>query len=140
MLAIPYAVIGGLAASLWGEVRATLDADVAVWVETESVDGAVEGLARRFEAVPRDPRLFVRETHVLPVKTSQGVRAGTVFGVLPVEKEVVERACRKEAGGTEVRVVTVEDLVLMKPVSERERDLEDARRLLRRFRETVDRE
>jgi hypothetical protein len=33
----------------------------------------------------------------------------------------------------------VEDLVLMKLISERPRDLDDARRLLRRFKATIDR-
>jgi predicted nucleotidyltransferase len=82
----------------------------------------------------------VRETHVLPVVTSQGVRADIVFGVLPVEKELVERAKPKALAGGDVRVASVEDLILMKLISERERDLEDARRLLRRFRGTIDRE
>jgi predicted nucleotidyltransferase len=139
-LEIPYAVIGGLAVSLWGEVRATLDVDLAVWVEAERIDATIVALSRRFEAIPKDPKLFVRETHVLPVVTSQGVRADIVFGVLPVEKELVGRARPKALAGGEVRVASVEDLILMKLISERERDLEDARKLLRRHRGTIDRE
>jgi hypothetical protein len=36
-------------------------------------------------------------------------------------------------------VASVEDLILMKLVSERQRDLEDGRRLLRRFGDALDR-
>ena len=32
-LRIPYMLIGGLAVSLWGEPRATLDVDLSLWVE-----------------------------------------------------------------------------------------------------------
>jgi hypothetical protein len=41
-------------------------------------------------------------------------------------------------GGIEIRVAAVEDLILMKLISERPRDLDDARRLLRRFRGSLD--
>jgi hypothetical protein len=138
-LQIGYALIGGLALSLWGEPRATLDIDVTVWVPLESWEAAVEALCRRLAAVPAAPQEFVRATHVLPLLTSAGVRADVVFGELPAERDVVDRAVVKEAAGVKVAVASVEDLIVMKLISERERDSEDARRLLRRFRSTIDR-
>jgi predicted nucleotidyltransferase len=138
-LGIPYALIGGLAVSLWGEPRATLDIDITVWVPPDRTKAVVEALCERFASVSIDPVGFVRGTHVLPVMTSQGVRADIVFATLPAEKELIERAHAKDVAGTSVRVASVEDLILMKLISERERDTDDARRLLRRFGKSLDR-
>lgn len=138
-LQIPYALIGGLAVSLRGEPRATLDVDLAVWVEADALGATVDALCHRFRSVSKDPAEFVRSTRVLPLMTSQSVRADIVFGLLPTEREIVRRATPMTVAGTSVRVASVEDLILMKLVSERERDQEDARRLLRRFGKQLDR-
>ncbi len=138
-LGVPYALIGGLAVSVWGEARATLDVDLAVWVEAAEIGATVDALCRRFQSVSRDPADFVRATRVLPLTTSRSVRADIVFGLLPAERDIVQRATLMDVAGTSVRVASVEDLILMKLVSERERDLEDARRLLHRFGEKIDR-
>jgi len=138
-LRIPYALIGGLAVSLWGEVRATLDVDLVVWVTPDETNRTVDALSERFRPVPKDPRDFVRATRVLPLTTGSGVRADIVFGAFLVEKELIERAVPREVAGIVVRLASIEDLVLMKLVSERQRDAEDARRLLRRHGGTLDR-
>lgn len=137
---IPYALIGGLAVSLWGEPRATLDIDVTVWVAPENRSKAVDQLRKRLAAVPSLPQEFVAATHVLPLTTSSGVRADVIFGELPAEHDIVQRAVAKQIAGVKVAVATVEDLVVMKLISERERDWDDAKRLLRRHRPTIDRD
>lgn len=136
---LPYMLIGGLAVSAWGEPRSTLDVDITVWATPESLGHAVAALAARVRALPQDPLRFVRDTRVLPLESRGGVRIDVVFAALPVQQEAIGRARSKEIGGVSTRVASVEDLILMKLISEREKDLEDARRLLRRFRETLDR-
>lgn len=109
-LSIPYTLIGGLAVSLWDEARATLDADVLIWVEPDCIDRTVANLQARLALDPRDPAAFVRDTRVLPARSSQGVRIDIVFGALPWEKEAIARAHSKEIAGRAVRVASVEDL------------------------------
>ena len=75
---------------------------------------------------------------MLPVESSQGVRADLVFAALPPEREAIRRARPMQVGGREVSVASVEDLILVKLVSEREKDTEDARRLLARFKGKID--
>jgi len=75
---------------------------------------------------------------LLPVESSQGVRADLVFAALPPEREAIRRARPMQVGGREVSVASVEDLILVKLVSEREKDTEDARRLLARFKGKID--
>ncbi len=138
-LQIPYALIDGLAVSLWGEPRATLDIDVTVRVDPGETGEVVSALCGQFAAATSDPNGFVGLTHVLPVTTSQDVRADIVFATLPAERELIDRACSREVAGTRIRVASVEDLILMKLISERERDADDARRLLKRFGRSLDR-
>ncbi|MEK7407928.1 MAG: DUF6036 family nucleotidyltransferase [Acidobacteriota bacterium] len=138
-LSIAHMLVGGLAVAVWGEPRATLDVDMVVWVEPEDLERSIARLCERLRALPTDPVGFARETRVLPVQTSPGVRADLIFARFPYERQAIGRASTKEIAGKAIRVAAIEDLILMKLTSERERDAEDARRLLRRFSQSVDR-
>jgi predicted nucleotidyltransferase len=136
-LAVPYMLVGGLAVASWGEPRSTLDVDLTVWAES-GMDSVVAALERSFKpAIPDAPR-FVAKTRVLPLSTSRGIRVDVIFAALPFEKEMIGRASRKQFGDRSVPVASVEDLILMKSVSERTKDQEDVRRLTARFRNTLD--
>jgi len=138
-LRIPYMLIGGMAVSLWGEPRATLDLDFSLWVEADAFEATLAALCQRLPALSEHPLAFAARTRVLPATSSNGVRIDLVFASLPPEKKAIARAQPKEVAGKTVMVAAVEDLVLMKLISEREKDWDDARRLLRRFRRSIDR-
>jgi hypothetical protein len=122
---LPYMLIGGQANAIWGEPRATLDIDVTVWAEGRS--DAVSQLVSRFRVLVADPEAFVRDTRVLPLESEGGVRIDVIFGMLPFEEEAVRRAHTIRIADRDMRVCTAEDLILMKIMSERERDIADAR-------------
>ena len=90
-------------------------------------------------ALPEDPPAFVRETRMLPLEAPSGVRIDVAFAMLPYEEEAIRRAVVREIGGARVRVCTPEDLVLYKIVSDRPRDLDDVRGILRRMGRELDR-
>lgn len=69
---------------------------------------------------------------------ANGVRVNVVFTALPTGRAIIERARELELAGRNVRVVSLEDLIYMKAISEREKDWEDASRLLRRYRGRLD--
>lgn len=132
-LAIPYMLIGGLAVS------------IGVKSGPPSMRISVFGSSRRIwkESCTRLVRGFnpFLPIHcpVPPVKASSGVRADLVFAFLPVEQESIARAVAKSIQGQRVMIATVEDLIWMKLLSERRKDNEDARLLLRRFADVLDR-
>jgi hypothetical protein len=131
---IPYMVIGGMANAVWGEPRATLDIDVTIWIEDPEIAGAVGDLTSAFRTLSADPVAFVRQNRVLPLESDEGVRMDVIFGLLPFEHAAIQRAVPVPVGGASVRFCTAEDLVLMKIISKRERDVADARAIvLRRF-------
>ena len=124
---IPYVVIGGLAVAVWGEARSTLDIDSSIWVPEERVESFIVEVGRDFELLVDSPQAFVEETRVLPLRSPEGIRIDLIFGRIPFEKQAIERGTEVSTGEASVRFCTAEDLILMKILSERERDLSDAR-------------
>ena len=137
-LKIPYMVIGGLANAEWGVPRATLDVDVTAWVEEEGLPAAIAALCNRFKSLVEDPLGFVHGTRVLPLDV-EGTKADVVFGLLPYEQEAIARSVERSVEGTQVRFCTAEDLILHKIISQRERDREDVRGVLKAQRGRLDR-
>jgi hypothetical protein len=136
---IPYMLIGGLAVAAWNVPRTTLDVDVTVWVDPARLAATVETLCARFGSLSARPLEFVRETRVLPALAA-GVRVDIIFGQLAVEREFLNRAVVRAIGPVEARVISLEDLIFAKLLSERPKDYEDARLLIRYHRRTLDRE
>jgi hypothetical protein len=128
-------IIGGMANAVWGEPRATLDIDVVVWVTEKEIKNAVSLLAGAYVPRVSDPAGFIEETRILPLESRDSVPINVVFGTLPFEQQAITRAVEVPVAGTPVRFCTQEDLILYKIISERQRDLEDARgTALRRLR------
>jgi hypothetical protein len=119
--------------------RATLDVDRTVWAEPEDFAATVGALCSLLKALPADPIQFAGQTRVLPMLSSLGIRLDLVFAALPAERDLIARSRPKQLGGRPVNVATVEDPIWMKLISDQPKDLDDARRLIRRFRRTLDR-
>jgi predicted nucleotidyltransferase len=128
---VRYMLIGGLANIVWGQPRATIDIDVTVWIADPEIPAFVDRTQNVFRVLVEKPLAFIAETRVLPMATASGIRIDVIFGLLPFEREAIERAREVQLAGTRVRVCTPEDLVLMKIVSDRERDIGDAREIVR---------
>src|SRR4029077_19564394 len=139
-LHIDYAIIGGIANAVWGEARATIDVDVTIAVEPADLPGTVRAIATRLPSPVADAVEFVRQTRVLPLDSSEGVRIDVIFALLPFEVEAIHRAKKVTIAERTVSVVTPEDLVLMKIISDRPRDLADAESIVRRRVSELDRE
>lgn len=138
-IGVPYMVIGGLALAQWEVARATLDVDVSVWAEDEHLSATVAAVSRRLTPIPSDPAAFVRRLRVLPCQTRDGIRVDIVFAGLQAEREAIGRAVERPFHGRKIRVVSLEDLLFMKLISERERDLDDAKKLLEQHGDRHDR-
>lgn len=137
---LPYVLIGGLAVSLLGEPRTTLDVDVSVWAAPDQLAAAIDCLCTRFRALRPNPREFVEKYRVLPIATGAGVRADVVFAAIPAEQEIIQRAVQKQVGNRLIPVASVEDLLFMKLLSTREKDHSDAAALVRRYGKSLDRD
>ncbi len=125
-------VIGGLAVSLLGRPRLTRDVDALVLVPEERWPVFAEAGAA-FGFIPRQPEAmaFAKESRVLLLRHQPtGIDVDLVFGSLPFEEEAVARAEIIKVAKVSVPVPTPEDLVIMKAVAHRDRDLFDIEGLL----------
>jgi len=130
-------VYGGLALAAYGEPRETKDADLAV-VSASGQQGC-DALRRAgldaqvtFDRVQFGGNLVSRVT-LLPGGTASGLN--TVDLVEPrsprFARVAIDRAIAGTLRGREIRVVAPEDFIVLKALSTRERDLEDAATVLR---------
>ena len=129
---VPGVVIGGVAASLLGRPRLTRDVDAVVLLD-EDHWGEFLAAGTQHGFVPRraDALAFAQETRVLLVRHEEsGIDADIVFGSLAFEKEAVARATWVELGGVRVPLPLPEDLIVMKVVAHRPRDLDDIEAIL----------
>ncbi len=136
---IPYMVIGGIANLIWGHARATFDVDVSVLVEEQAWQELIAGLRSAFRVIPQDPIRFLRDTHVAPVEAPEGIRINLVWARLPYEQKAIARAISEEIGGYRVRVCRPEDLIIHKILSDRPKDREDVRGIVRQQAARLDR-
>jgi predicted nucleotidyltransferase len=125
------AIIGGVAASLRGKARLTNDIDAVVL--DQSAEDLLEG-GRRFGFVARiaDAVEFAHNTRVLLLRfETTNVPIDLSLGALPFEEEIIERSTLINVGGTKVRVASPEDLIIMKAIAGRPRDVMDIENILR---------
>jgi hypothetical protein len=128
----PGAVIGGVAASLLGRPRVTRDIDALVLLD-ESRWEAFLAKGTGFGFVPRlaDALPFAHQARVLLVRhEASGIDLDIAFGALPFEEEAVARAVWHEVGGVRIPLPLPEDLLIMKAVAHRPRDMADIEAIL----------
>lgn len=129
---IPATIIGGVAASVLGRPRLTQDID-ALAIVPEADWGSVVDSAGRHGFAPRVEGAleFARRSRVLLLRhLDSGIDVDITFGALPFERAVVEKSSVHDVSGLQVRLPRVEDLLVMKAVAHRPKDIEDIRGLL----------
>jgi predicted nucleotidyltransferase len=128
----PYAIIGGVAIGLVAQARATQDIDAVVWLDVEDFPAFIDS-GVRFGFLPRvsDALEFAMRSRVFLLRHEDtGIGVDISCGALPFEEETIARALDFNAGDLTLKVATPEDLIIMKAVAHRKRDLIDIDNLL----------
>jgi len=127
-----FVVIGGVAASLLGRPRTTADVDALVMLDESGWPDFVQA-AEDFGIRPRipDALAFAAESRVLLLRHEpSGIDLDVSCGLLAFEEEAVRRARAVEVAGEMIPLPTPEDLIIMKAVARRTRDLADIEAIL----------
>ena len=127
---IPAAIIGGISASLRGRPRLTRDIDAVVLAPD---DAGLLASAQRFGFVARidDALAFARRSRVLLLRhAASGTDVDISFSSIPFEQEVIQRAERLTVGQATLPIATAEDLVILKALARRPRDIADIESIL----------
>ena len=125
-------IIGGVAASVLGRPRLTVDIDVLVILDRHEWAPFLEA-GREFGFVPRidDALDFAGTSRVLLVAHQpSGIPIDVVLGVLPLEDEIVRGARNVEIAGVRLPLAAPESIVVMKAIARRARDIADIEGIL----------
>jgi predicted nucleotidyltransferase len=129
---IAYMIIGGQAVLIYGEPRLTKDIDITIGANIDrykDVLNVVQNL--NLKILPKDPYKFVKETMVLPILDERtGIRIDLIFSFSEYEREALKRVNKIKIDNTYVSYISVEDLIIHKIISGRERDIEDLKIIL----------
>jgi hypothetical protein len=120
-------IIGGIASSLLGKARLTADLDALLLLPTEDIPDILEA-AEQFGIYPRieDAGGFGRKHRVLLLRHRQSATNIDIsLGMLPFEEEAVERSRKTAVGKILVQLPSPEDLIIMKAVAHRPKDMLD---------------
>lgn len=141
---VNYLLIGGLAVSLHGVERATMDIDITVAMQPENLDHLI-ACAESLELKPVAPvplaslknlallQQWHREKNMQAFALRSDELAGVTLDVLlfpPVDfAEMRARAVRFEVGGITIPVAAIDDLIALKRAAGRPIDLSDIEHL-----------
>lgn len=120
-------IIGGVAASLLGRPRLTADIDVLLLLSVDDVPALVAAAAEE-GLLPR----FTDAAACALAHEQSGFPVDIALGCLPFEQEAVERSQCYQVEALTLRLPTPEDLIILKAVAHRPRDLEDIRAVIER--------
>jgi len=132
-------ILGGVATGFHGKPRFTVDVGAMVLASVNDIPQLLlfakeEGIEPRIENVDG----FARKNRVLLLRhTSSKVNIDISLGVLPIEEEAVERSVIHNLGTLSIRLPTPEDLIIMKAIAHRPKDLEDIRTIAEKY-QTLD--
>ena len=124
-------LFGAQAALFHGSSRLTADVDVTVDAQDFALSTLAEGLRLAgFDARTEDHEI-VRRTRVLPlVHRGSGLPVDVVLAGPGLEERFLDRARPIEAAGVRVPVMSAEDLIAVKILAGRAKDLDDVRAVL----------
>jgi hypothetical protein len=129
---IPYALIGGLATSLRGIPRVTVDVDLVIVAElTRALEllGSIEHSP--FRPLLSNPAEIVEKAFLLPLRhRTTNVKVDVAIGLSGFERQAVARAESIDLSGVDVQVASAEDLLLMKVLAGRPQDEQDIQGLI----------
>jgi hypothetical protein len=129
---LPHVYIGGLAVALVGRPRLSPDIEAIIFLGDLPLDeflrrARASGFAKR---IP-DVAAFARRTRVVLLRhAGTGVDVDLSIGCLPFEEETVRRARRITVKRLTIPVARPDDLVILKAMASRPRDIVDIEGLL----------
>jgi hypothetical protein len=126
-LGVRWYLFGAQAAILHGAARLSADVDVTVRLGEVSLGSLLEALdARGFDPRVASPERFAEETRVLPlVHRSSRMPVDLVLAGPGLEERFLARAELCDVEGVAVPLASREDLVVMKLLAGRPKDLDD---------------
>jgi hypothetical protein len=138
---VDYAVVGAMAASFYGPVRASLDADAVIsfgrgQTTLENLGGELKQAG--FDTQLRRGDIDDPISAVLVAADEYGNRVDLLFGLRGMEAAAFGRAVEVRFMNEPVRIIGIEDFIAMKLFAASPKDIDDARNALAVSGDNVD--
>lgn len=130
-----YAIIGGIAMSQWGVVRATYDVDIKVLVPNYNYSAVRAALQAAF---PQRARQQAPQNSLIVAVTIGDVITDFLLALPGYEELIIERAVLRNLDGWSAWICSAEDLIVQKVVAGRDKDWLDVETLLIEQRNRLD--
>ena len=136
---IPYAVIDGIAAIVHGSLRATADIDITILAEIDALENVLAVFAEDYISLRPNPLGFFQRCLFVPLQhKATEMKVDIAAALSGFERKAIQRSKRSYYGNAEVNVCTVEDLIIMKLVAARPKDISDLDILIPANRKQLD--
>jgi predicted nucleotidyltransferase len=122
-----YAIIGGIALSQWGVIRATQDVDIKVLVPNAEYPSARQAIRMAFPTVARTQ---IEKNPLIVAVEIEEVIVDFLLALPGYEELIIERAVQRDLDGWSAWICAAEDLVIQKVAAGRGKDWLDVEGLL----------
>lgn len=133
-LEIRYAIVGAFAASFYGLVRASMDADALISLQgsKQKVEQLLTELKKQdFNIEYRKGDFNDPIASLINVQDCFHNRVDLLMGIKGMGEEVFSRVIYSKFTDTEICIVGIEDFIVMKVFAAGQKDMEDARGVLK---------
>jgi hypothetical protein len=129
---VPFALVGGLAASVRGQPRVTADVDLIIAAEVDQALSLAATLPQSpFRPLFNDFEDVVTRAFILPLRhRSTNIKVDIAIGLSGFERQAVARAKKVDVAGCILPVAQAEDLLVMKVLAGRPQDEQDIQGLI----------
>lgn len=139
---IDYALAGGLAFSALVEPRATMDIDIIIMIKEEQLSDLTNLLEDEFESIiaHKEPTHFNLITiwRVINIIDDREMIFDFILAESKYHKNVIERAIEIDFYESKLKVITLEDLILLKNCAKRTQDIADLDKIYKVFDDEID--
>ena len=121
-------VFGAQAAIVHGAARLTADVDITVMLGDHPIENLIQVLKEKgFEICMSDILTLVEHSRVLPVvHSNSNIPVDIILGGPGLEEQFMQRAKQHDLDGVMVPIASSEDVIAMKILAGRGKDLDDA--------------
>ncbi len=141
-IGVDHALAGGLAFSALVEPRATVDIDMIIMLKEEETKSFFPLLEKYFDTliVHSEPLRFQAVTiwRAVSVQNSREIILDFMLAETPFHRNAIERAMELDFFGLRLKVVTPEDLIILKKCAHRPQDMLDIATIYKYFGDDID--
>jgi hypothetical protein len=127
---IPYAIGGAVAYGFWGAARGTQDLDLNVFLSAEQAAPAIDALITAGVKLDRDEVLRSTRERGDARGFAGDIPVDLFFLSIPLHRSAASRIVAVNLLGHTIRILSAEDLVILKMLFFRGKDLVDVERVL----------